>query len=68
MSASSQPSLTSGLVDPKVETRRQKLFKLLGPKAGGSMQIGYEAGKLLATGDQSGVTKVAELLQKNGAV
>ena len=65
---SQTPNVTDGLVDPKVETRRQKLFKLLGPKAGGSMQMGYEAGKLLATGDKTGVTQVAELLKAGGHV
>jgi hypothetical protein len=60
--------VTEELVDPKAETRKLKLFKMLGPKAGGSMQIGYEAGKLAAMGDKSGAAQIADLLMQQGQV
>lgn len=60
--ATKKPNFSEGLVDPQVETRKQKLYKMLGGKQGESLKLGYEAGKALAVGDKSGVEQIADLL------
>jgi hypothetical protein len=63
-----QTNITEGLVDPKAETRKQKLFKMLGGKPGESLKIGYEAGKLAGMGDKSGAAMIADLLMQQKQV